>query len=216
MTNFYTSIKISIIFIIGLFLSKELFSYDFEKVVISSILFFLIILYQGSYDILYNLFFLKSLKYKEEYLELITIKKKVEKKLYNFIIAFFKKENLIIMISNYIFSNLNLMFKSLYQTRKLLISFLNKIKLNSIINFYLKTNKIRKLILLNLFLYKLTILLNSLHYKIDKKNLNVKYKTLNIIYMLLNLNANIEFSHSGKIWYTNQFYLVFLLENNLK
>lgn len=216
MINFYTSIKISIIFIIGLFLSKELFSYDFEKVVISSILFFLIILYQGSHDILYNLFFLKSLKYKEEYLELIIIKKKVEKKLYNFIISFFKKENSLIMIINFIFTHLNIMFKSLYSTRKLLIAFLNKVKLNTIINFYLKINKITKLVLLNLFLSKLSIILDSLKYKIDKKNLNIRYKVLNLVYLLLNSNNNTEFSHNGKIWYGKESYLIFLLENNLK
>ena len=35
---------------------------------ISSIIFFLVIVYQNSYDILYNTFYLKSLKFKEEYL----------------------------------------------------------------------------------------------------------------------------------------------------
>lgn len=211
-----TTIKISIIFVIGLFLSKELFSYDFEKVVISSILFFLIILYQGSYDILYNLFYLKSLKFKEEYLELVELKKKIEKKLHHFIITFFRKENSLIGVFNYIFMQLNTLFKSLYLTRKLLIIFLNKIRLNSIINFYLKTNKVKKLILLNLFLSKLSFVLDILKYKIDKKNLINKYTTINILYLLLNFDKTIEFSSSGKIWFIKEIYLTFLLENNLK
>jgi len=78
--NFNLSVKISVIFIIALFFSKELFSYDFEKVVISCIIFFLVIVYQNFHDILYNSFYLKSLKIKEEYLGLINVKKKVEKK----------------------------------------------------------------------------------------------------------------------------------------
>lgn len=210
------SIKISIIFIIGLFLSKELFSYDFEKVVISSILFFLIILYQSSYDILYNLFYLKSVKFKEEYLELIEVKKRIEKKLYNFIISFFRKENSLILITNYIFMQLTSLFKSLYITRKLLISFLNKVRLNSILNFYLKVNKIKKLILLNLFLSKLAFVLDILKYKIDKKNLIDKYKTINILHLLINIEKPIEFSNNGKNWFTKEIYLTFLLANNLK
>jgi hypothetical protein len=196
--NFNLSIKISVIFIIALFLSKEVFSYDFEKVVISSIIFFLVILYHNSYDILYNLFYLKSLKFKEEYLELIEIKKRVEKKVFNFIKFFYKKENYIINIINYIIDNLNNMFKSLKMSRKVLISFLIKIKLNSIINFYLNSNKIQKIVLLNSFLSKVGFILNIVKYKTNLKKFNDKYIASNIIYLLLNLRKSVDFSTNGK------------------
>jgi len=196
--NFNLSIKISIIFIIALFLSKELFSYDFEKVVISSIIFFLVIVYQNSYDILYNTFYLKSLKFKEEYLELIEIKKKVEKKVYIFIKSFYKKENYIINIINYIFANLNNMLNSLKMSRKVLISFLIKMKLNSVLNFYLNTNKVQKIILLNSFLSKVNSVLNITKYKTNLKKFASKYIISNIIYLLLNGEKSIEFSINGK------------------
>ena len=214
--NFNLSIKISVIFIIALFLSKEVFSYDFEKVVISSIIFFLVILYHNSYDILYNLFYLKSLKFKEEYLELIEIKKKVEKKVFNFIKFFYKKENYIINIINYIIDNLNNMFKSLKMSRKVLVSFLIKIKLNSIINFYLNSNKIQKIVLLNSFLSKVGFILNIVKYKTNLKKFNDKYITSNIIYLLLNLRKSVDFSTNGKNWYIKESYLLLLLENDLK
>jgi len=165
---------------------------------------------------LYNLFYLNFLIFKEDYLELIELKKKIEKKLHNFVIGFFRKENSLIIVINYIFIQLNSLFKSLYLTRKLLIVFLNKIRLNSIINFYLKSNKVKKLILLNLILSKLSFVLDILKYKIDKKNLVNKYKTINILYLLLNCDKTIEFSSTGKIWFIKEIYLTFLLENNLK
>lgn len=214
--NFNLSIKISIIFIIALFLSKELFSYDFEKVVISSIIFFLVIVYQNSYDILYNTFYLKSLKFKEEYLELIEIKKKVEKKVYIFIKSFYKKENYIINIINYIFANLNNMLNSLKMSRKVLISFLIKMKLNSVLNFYLNTNKVQKIILLNSFLSKVNSVLNITKYKTNLKKFASKYIISNIIYLLLNGEKSIEFSINGKNWYSKEIYLLLLLENELK
>jgi len=196
--SFNISIKISVIFIIALFLSKEIFSYDFEKVVISSIIFFLVILYHNSYDILYNLFYLKSLKFKEEYLELIEIKKKVEKKVYNFIKFFYKKENYIINIINYVFDNLNNMFKSLKASRKVLISFLIKIKLNSIINFYLNSSKFQKIVLLNSFLSKIGFILNIVKYKTNLKKFSNKYVTSNILLLLLNSQKSTDFSVNGR------------------
>jgi hypothetical protein len=72
------------LFFLMLFISKEIFSYDSEKVVIFCILFFIILTYYNSKEMLYNTFVAKSLKLKEEYINVIKSKENLELELETF------------------------------------------------------------------------------------------------------------------------------------
>lgn len=73
--------KIPVLFILTFLISKEIFSYDSEKIVILCILSFIIIMYFSFKDTLYSSFIARSEKLQEEYIDLINLNQKLQKRI---------------------------------------------------------------------------------------------------------------------------------------
>jgi len=78
------SFNIPFLFILIFFISKEIFSYDGEKVVILCILSFAIIAYFNMRTVLYENFLATSSKIEEELNVLITLREKLETNIHIF------------------------------------------------------------------------------------------------------------------------------------
>ena len=76
--------KIPILAFLIFFLSKEVFSYDGEKVVILCILSFIILAYYNTKDALYNTFLARTERLKDEYAQLAEEKARLEKEIRRF------------------------------------------------------------------------------------------------------------------------------------
>jgi len=76
--------SIPITFILIFLISKEVFSYDSEKIVILCILSFILIVYFNFKDILYQVFISKSSKLREEFKELLSLRRKFEREIIDF------------------------------------------------------------------------------------------------------------------------------------
>lgn len=76
--------NIPITFILIFLISKEVFSYDSEKIVILCILSFILIVYFNFKTILYETFIAKSEKLKEEFNELLSLRRKFEREIIDF------------------------------------------------------------------------------------------------------------------------------------
>jgi hypothetical protein len=76
--------NVPIIYILALLISKEIFSYDGEKVVILCILSFLFVAYFQTKNVVSELLIAKSKKLEEEYIQLIDLKLNLEKSINSF------------------------------------------------------------------------------------------------------------------------------------
>ena len=95
----------SIYFLI-LLISKEIFSYDSEKIVILCILTFIITAYYQVREGLYETFQARTAKLEEEFVVLLTLKAKLERNLHNFWESFVVLENQLITILVWVKNNL--------------------------------------------------------------------------------------------------------------
>jgi hypothetical protein len=76
--------NIPVVYFLILLISKEIFSYDSEKIVILCILTFIITAYYQVREGLYETFQARTAKLEEEFVVLLTLKAKLEKNLQNF------------------------------------------------------------------------------------------------------------------------------------
>ena len=76
--------NVPILFFLLLLLSKEVFSYESEKIVVLCIITFIIVAYFNSKELLTNTFEAQTLKLKEEYSALINEKEDLERKIRQF------------------------------------------------------------------------------------------------------------------------------------
>lgn len=212
-------IKIPILFLLLLLISKEIFSYDSEKVVIFCILFFIIVTYFNFKEMLYITFLNKSLKLKEEFLLLITSKENLELELKKFWSNFILLESQLLKLTKWIRSNISVIVKKINKNRNYIGFHLVKDHLNLLIKDQLKINQN----LLNFLVQNAILNLKALfHYKLNSKlistnNLNYYFNKLtnittnsNIIYLILNkLQNNKEFCVNNKNWINLNSFLYF-------
>jgi hypothetical protein len=137
---FFEKLLISIFFF---FYSMELFSYDSEIIIITSILSFIIISYYNFRVSVYEAFYFKNSQLRMEYINFLIIKKNVENKLKFFSTNFFIKENFLIKILIYIFSFIKFDYKMQIFSRKILISYLFKDKLIFFIKQFSLVNRLK-------------------------------------------------------------------------
>ena len=213
--------NIPILFFLILLISKEVFSYDSEKVVILCILSFITIAYFNFKDMIYQILQAKSLKLKDEYQELIFEKEKLEKEIRKFWRIFLDIEDQMVEIFCWLKSNISLFINKMNKNRKLITFFLIKDQLNLLIKNQLKINQSLHLLVIKKSInnVRLNFLNNVSSNLIYKNNLNYFYNKLieiskqsNIIYLILNkLNTNKEFNNKSNIWINNNVYLYLLL-----
>lgn len=211
--------NIPILFFLILLLSKEVFSYDSEKVVILCILSFIIIAYFNFKEMLSNVFLSQSEKIKEEFNDLALIKENLEKEIKKFWRVFLDLEDHLIQIYSWVRNNLVTFIKKANKNRKLLVFHIIKdqlnilvkdqIKINQNLNIFLLKNSITNLknMLANNTEYK-TLYINELNFYFNKL-INIS-TTSNLIYLIINkLNINKEFTVDNKNWINLETYLYF-------
>jgi hypothetical protein len=98
--------NIPVVYFLILLISKEIFSYDSEKIVILCILTFIITAYYQVREGLYETFQARTAKLEEEFVVLLTLKAKLEKNLQNFWESFVILENQLVEILIWVKSNL--------------------------------------------------------------------------------------------------------------
>lgn len=213
------NIKIPVLFLLLLLISKEIFSYDSEKVVIFCILFFIIVTYFNFREMLYITFLNKSLKLKEEFLLLIISKENLELELKKFWSDFILLEFQLTKLTKWIKSNTSVIAKKINKNRNYIGFNLIKDHINLLIKdqFKINQNLLNFLVqnaILNLkalFHYKLSsklISTNTLNYYFNKLS-NIT-KTSNIIFLILNkLQNNTEFCLNNKNWIDFNVFLYF-------
>jgi len=139
------------------FFSNEIFSYDSEIIVIMCILSFFSLFYYNIHTTLYNIFYLKSIKLREEYINLLVAKKNVELKLYDFNSTFFSQENSLVKSFSYVY----FFFKSSYiiqvSFRRIFILYFFKDKLIFLIRQFSIFNKIKNWFFLHILEIKSSI-----------------------------------------------------------
>lgn len=158
---FFEKLLISIFFF---FYSMELFSYDSEIIIITSILSFIIISYYNFRVSVYEAFYFKNSQLRMEYINFLIIKKNVENKLKFFSTNFFIKENFLIKILIYIFSFIKFDYKMQIFSRKILISYLFKDKLIFFIKQFSLVNRLKFWFILHISFLKFTIMLKMFEF----------------------------------------------------
>ena len=173
-----------IIFIIILFLSKFIFAYDEERVIVLCLISFVIIFYENTHKMLYNALNERSTSLEEQFLELYNDKVFIMKKLRIYWRLFLDLEELIIEFYVWI--------------RKQLISLvdLKKKKRIYIVRHFIK-DKI-KVLLDKKNLTKKTI--NLIYIKMLSNNFFIKNKNNSLNFLkslnsLKNINQNINYKH---------------------
>ena len=189
-----------IIFFVILFLSKFIFAYDEEKVIILCLISFVIIFYENTSKIIYNVLNEKSLSLENDFLNLYKDKLFIMKKLRIYWRLFLDLEELIVEF----FVWLKKQFKSLI--------LLKKNKRIYIVQHFIK-DKI-KLLLYKVFLIKKTLNLIyvknlKFYFYLMNKNKTLSFsKTIN---SLKDLNKNIKYKH----WIINKLNLkIKFIKNN--
>lgn len=215
--------SIPITFILIFLISKEVFSYDSEKIVILCILSFILIVYFNFKDILYQVFISKSSKLREEFKELLSLRRKFEREIIDFWKLFKKFAAILYSMKEWIEPFWLSFLNNANKSRKLIVFHIIKDQLNLLVKDQLKINQN-----LNLFLIKNSInnlrlvFLNKIQYETTGiNNLNVYFDKLiqsstniNLIHLILNkLNINKEFYlTSNKTWtnFNNYIYTVII------
>ena len=98
--------NLPIIYFLILLISKEIFSYDSEKIVILCILTFIITAYYQAREGLYETFQARTSKLEEEFVVLLTLKNKLENAVESFWQSFISLENQLIQILIWIKNNI--------------------------------------------------------------------------------------------------------------
>lgn len=94
--------NVPIVYILALLISKEIFSYDGEKVVILCILSFLFVAYFQTKTAVSEMLIAKARKLEEEYIQLVDLKLDLEKSINSFWRMFIELENQLIEILHWI------------------------------------------------------------------------------------------------------------------
>lgn len=131
-------LNIPILAFLIFFLSKEVFSYDGEKVVILCILSFIILAYFNFKDALYNAFTARTMKLKEEYTDLIVLKENLEKEIRKFWRIFLDLEDQLIEIYLWVKLNINSSIKKFNKNREAFLFYLIKDQMNGLLKEKLK------------------------------------------------------------------------------
>jgi hypothetical protein len=129
--------NVPIIYILALLISKEIFSYDGEKVVILCILSFLFVAYFQTKNVVSELLIAKSKKLEEEYIQLIDLKLNLEKSINSFWKAFIELENQLIEILFWVRANVSNTIIRLNKNRQTFFFHVLKDYINSFFKNYL-------------------------------------------------------------------------------
>lgn len=219
--------KIPILAFLIFFLSKEVFSYDGEKVVILCILSFIILAYFNSKEALYNTFLSRSEKLKEEYVLLAEKKEKLEKEIRTFWRIFLDLEDQLIEIYLWVRYNIINITTKFNNNRNAVIFYLVKDQLNLLVKEKLKINQyLNELVLKNTLINFKNIVSKNYSYKLNYiNNLNFYLNKListvpshNLSTLVINkLNSNKEFyCTKTKNWisFNNFFFFNLTLKKN--
>lgn len=164
--------NIPFLFILIFLISKEVFSYDSEKIVILCILCFLITAYYNVRTSLHESFQAMSSKIEEEFSTLVNLKATLENNIKNFWENYIKLEDLLIEIYFWVKANFNTFIKKANKNRILFNFHIVKDQLNSIVKEALTTNYLFQ------SFYK-TIIINNFYFMLDSK-INSSPLNLNI------------------------------------
>ena len=157
--------NVPFLFILVFLISKEIFSYDSEKIVILCILCFLITAYYNMRTMLHESFLSISAKIEEELVDLLNLREKLEKNIQNFWKNFIQLENMLIEIYFWVKANFKSFINKANKNRILFNFHIIKDQLNSLVKDTLTTNylfeSIYKKIVLNNFYFMLNSNINS-------------------------------------------------------
>lgn len=126
--------NLPIIYLLALLISKEIFSYDGEKVVILCILSFLFLAYFQTRSVVSNILVAKAKKLEEEYIQLVDLKLNLEKSISSFWKSFNELEIQLIEILSWLRFNLSNIVLKLNKTRQIFFFHI----LKDYINFFFK------------------------------------------------------------------------------
>jgi len=196
---------IPIIYFLALLISKEIFSYDGEKVVILCILSFLFIAYYQTKTAVSDMLIAKSKKLEEEYIQLIDLKLSLEKNINEFWKAFLELENHLVEIVAWLRFTVQNVITKLNKNRQLFVFHVVKDHINILFKDYLNIkyffqksyiksilNNVHLVFQLNLPYSNLT----NLNYSFVKLKNTTGYSDFNIL-VLNKLNLNHEISLSS-------------------
>lgn len=211
--------NVPILFFLLLLLSKEVFSYESEKIVVLCIITFIIVAYFNSKELLTNTFEAQTLKLKEEYSALINEKEDLERKIRQFWKIFLEIEKQIIEIYIWVKNNLIFFVKRFNKNRKIVIFYLVKDQLNLLIKEQLRNNQNLSLLLVKNGITNLrNVLLNSTQTNVITVNSLDYYfnkligisTTSNILHLSLNkLNLDIKIK-SKDVWINYNAFLYYI------
>lgn len=190
--------NVPIIYILALLISKEIFSYDGEKVVILCILSFLFVAYFQTKNVVSELLIAKSKKLEEEYIQLIDLKLNLEKSINSFWKAFIELENQLIEILFWVRANVSNTVIRLNKNRQTFFFHVLKDYINSFFKNYLSIKYFfQKLYILSVFnniqlVFNTSLLKSnalSLQFAFNKlKNITINYDFTTLLLNKLNLN----------------------------
>ena len=224
-----TTIRIPVIFFLIFFLSKEIISYDEEKIVALCIISFILVAYYNIKDSMSESFKLRSEKLASEFEDLLSKQKQVTRHLITLWRIFLDLEDSLIATYVWIKSNIKKYLLNVNKNRKTFISHLIKDELNILISDQFAVERNLKLFLIKNNINWIKLFLKG---KIANENqfylsnlLNINYSTEvlkslvinnNVINLLLNkLSLNILFTKESNNWkdYSTFLYLkTFLLK----
>ncbi len=190
--------NVPIIYILALLISKEIFSYDGEKVVILCILSFLFVAYFQTKNVVSELLIAKSKKLEEEYIQLVDLKLNLEKSINSFWKAFIELENQLIEILFWVRANVSNTIIRLNKNRQTFFFHVLKDYINSFFKNYLAIKYFfQKLYILSVFnniqlVFNTSLLKSnalSLQFAFNKlKNTTINYDFTTLLLNKLNLN----------------------------
>ena len=224
-----TTIRIPVIFFLIFFLSKEIISYDEEKIVALCIISFILVAYYNIKDSMSESFKLRSEKLASEFEDLLSKQKQVTRHLITLWRIFLDLEDSLIATYVWIKSNIKKYLLNVNKNRKTFISHLIKDELNILISDQFAVERNLKLFLIknNINWIKLFLkgkianenqfyLSNLLHINYSTEVLKSLVINNNVINLLLNkLSLNILFTKESNNWkdYSTFLYLkTFLLK----
>ena len=173
--------NIPLLFILMLLISKEVFSYESEKVVILCILTFSITAYYNARTAIYESFLAMSAKIEEEFSTLLDLRIELQKNIRTFWQQFLSLENLLIDIYSWIKFNLKSFIIKANKNRILFNFHIVKDQLNSLVKETLVTNylfeSVYKAVVINNFYFMLNKKINANPVKLNMLNFFNKLKT---------------------------------------
>lgn len=201
----YKSFNIPILYFLIFLISKEVFSYDGEKVVILCILSFLFLAYFNLRESIAESFLLKTNKLEEEYKQLADLKLILEKEIYEFWTFFNKLEIQLFEIFFWIKSNIQNYIKKANKNRTLLVFHIIKDQLNVFLKDYFLIKYFFKKMYIKKVINNINLILSSkIEFGVNNLNLTSSFASLKntsdntffnfLIINKLNINNEINIS----------------------